>query len=76
MDAYIGRIVTFVVTPIMAGIVAWFVPWAADHLPGAPNFDRDNLTLLGVSGVLAVGGVIYKWLDNRGKHERAALPEE
>lgn len=74
MDPYIGRIVTFVLTPILAGIVAWFVPWAAENLPGAPNLDKDNLTLLGVSGVVALGGAIYKWLDNRGKYERGQGP--
>jgi hypothetical protein len=67
---YVGRIVAFVVTPIVAGITAWFVPWAAENLPGHPNLDRDNLTLLAVAGVVAVGGAAYKWLDNRGKSEQ------
>lgn len=69
MDQYVGRIVAFVVTPLVTGVTAWLVPWAAEHLPGHPNLDRDNLTLLGVAGVIAVGGAAWKWLDNRGKHE-------
>lgn len=72
MDVYVGRIVAFVVTPITAGITAWLVPWAAEHLPGHPNLDGENLTLLAVAGVVAVGGAAYKWLDNRGKHELQA----
>lgn len=72
MKAYTGRIVAFVVTPITAGVTAWFVPWAAEHLPGHPNLDRDNVTLLAVAGVVSVGASAYKWLENRGKHERLA----
>jgi hypothetical protein len=28
-----------------------------------------------VASIVAVGGVIYKWVDNKGKSERAAHPE-
>jgi hypothetical protein len=70
MKDYIGRIVTFVVTPLVGGITAWAVPYLSDHLPGHPNLDKDQLTLLGIAGVVAFGGAVYKWLDNLGKHER------
>jgi len=73
MDEYVGRIVAFVVTPIVAGITAWLVPWAAEHLPGHPNLDGDQVTLLAVAGIVAVGGVVYKWLENRGKFERGEV---
>lgn len=70
MNEYIGRIVTFVVTPIVGGITAWGVPWIADNLPGGPNLDKQQLTDLAIAGVVAFGAAVYKWLDNRGKHER------
>ena len=72
MDEYVGRIVAFIVTPIVAGITAWLVPWAAENLPGHPNLNGDQVTLLAVAGIVAVGGVAYKWLENRGKFERGA----
>lgn len=67
---YIGRIVTGVVTPILAGLSASFAIWAADNLPGSPQVDDTALATVGAAAALAVGAAIYKWLDNLGKHER------
>lgn len=70
MEQYIGRIVAFVVTPIVAGVAAWLVPWVAENFPGAPNLNPEQLTDLAVVAIGAVALAAYKWLDNRGKHER------
>jgi hypothetical protein len=76
MDSpYLGRLVAFVITPIVVGLSAWIVPWVAENFPGAPNLDAQELSNLGVASIVAVGGVIYKWVDNKGKSERAAHPE-
>jgi len=76
MDSpYIGRVVAFIVTPIVAGLSAWIVPWIAENFPGAPELDPEQVSQLGIAAVVAVGAAAYKWLDNRGKHERAAGPE-
>ena len=69
MDQYIGRIVTFIVTPIVAGLAAWIVPWVAENFPGAPELNPDQLAEIGVAAVVAVGAVAFQWLKNRGDYE-------
>lgn len=75
MDQYVGRIVTFIVTPIVAGLAAWLVPWVAENFPGAPNLNANELAEIGVAAVVAVAAVAFKWLDNRGKFERGVVNE-
>lgn len=75
MDQYIGRIVAVVVTPVVMGASAWFATWASEHLPGAPEIAAKDLGELAAAGALGAALVLYKWLDNRGKHERAVGPE-
>lgn len=69
MDAYIGRFVLVVVTPVVMGLAAWFSVWAAENLPGAPNIAAKDLGEIATGAVLGVALVAYKWLDNRGNHE-------
>jgi hypothetical protein len=70
MEQYIGRIVALVVGPLVVGASAWFSTWAAKNLPGAPNIPAKELGEVAAAGAVAAGLGIYKWLDNRGKHER------
>lgn len=70
MDSpYIGRVVTLL-SPVFAGAAGWVVTRAAEILPGNPSLDETELTSLFIAGALGALGVVYKWLDNRGKHER------
>ena len=69
MEQYIGRIVV-IFSPILFGLAAWFSTWCADNLPGTPQIAPKDLGEIAVAGVLAAGLALYKWLDNRGKHER------
>lgn len=70
MEAYIGRIVAVLVGPIVIGASAWFSTWAAENLPGAPNISAGDLGEVAAAGALGAALGLYKWLDNRGKHER------
>ncbi len=71
MDSpYIGRIVTLL-SPVFIGLSGWISTRAADVLPGNPVLDTTELTSLFAAGALAGAGLLFKWLDNRGKHEQA-----
>jgi hypothetical protein len=75
MDSpYLGRVVTFILVPIVGGLTAWLVPWVAENFPGAPALDAQELSNIAVAGVVAFGAAVYKWLDNKGKSERGEGP--
>lgn len=65
---YIGRIVVLL-TPIFAGVSGWICQLVADNFPGAPALEDGELTAIFVAGAGAAAAAVYKWLDNRGKHE-------
>jgi hypothetical protein len=75
VDQYIGRIVAVLVGPIVIGASAWFSTWAAKNLPGAPQIPAKELGEIAASGAVASALLLYKWLDNRGKHERGVTGE-
>lgn len=71
MDSpYIGRIVTLI-APLIAGLSLFTVNGVQDALN--VSLDGDELTALLTAAVLGAFGVVYKWLDNRGKYERETL---
>lgn len=66
---YIGRIVAFVLTPVLLPLATSFAVWAQDFL--GVNLSGDQLTAYVVTFVIGLALVIYKWLANRGEWERA-----
>lgn len=63
-----NRLVAFL-TPIFVGLAGYIVSWVAEHFPGAPNLDKDQLTALFVLGGLSAFGSAVKWLHGWQKHE-------
>lgn len=69
MDSpYIGRIVVLL-APLVAGL-SLFIVNAVQDLVGV-SLDGDELTALLTAAVLGAFGVVFKWLDNRGKYEQS-----
>lgn len=67
MDSpYIGRIVVLL-SPLIAGLSVAVVNGVQDQLNIA--IDGSELTALLTAAVVGAFGVVYKWLDNRGKYE-------
>lgn len=64
---YIGRIVA-----LLAPFIAAATAFIANGVQDIFNFDLNdaNLTVFITGAVVAVLGIIYKWLDNRGAYER------
>lgn len=74
VEAYIGRIVAGVVTPLLLPLAGAFAIWVNK----ATGLDLDGAELTAyvgtvVTGVAAVG---YKWLSNRGEYEKLKLELE
>jgi hypothetical protein len=69
LNEYAGRIVAFIVTPIITSLTAVIVVWASKHLPGV-ELDSQEISNIAVAAVVAVGAAGYKWLENRGRHEQ------
>ena len=68
-NPYLGRIVV-ILSPIFLGIGAWLATWIADNLPGNPEISGEDVQFVILGAFLALAGIVYKWLDNRGKHEQ------
>lgn len=68
VSKYIGRIVTFVVTPVILPVATAFAVWAQDNL--GVNLHGDQLTAYIVTTVAGLAIVIYKWVANLGLWER------
>jgi hypothetical protein len=66
---YIGRWVV-ALSPLFLALAGAVTAAAAKYMPGAPPLDPLVLAGLFSTGTLAGAGLIFKWLDNRGKHER------
>lgn len=65
-NPYIGRIVVLL-APLIAALSLFIVNTVQD-LTGA-SLDGGELTALLTAAVIGAFGVVYKWLDNRGKYE-------
>jgi hypothetical protein len=77
LEEYIGRVVV-VLTPIFAGLAGWLATWAAAHLPGNPQLDSGEVTVIFVAGASAATSAALAWLKGRREYERdqAAIAHE
>lgn len=66
----IERFIAFVVTPALSGLCSWFVPWAADNLPGHPQYSASDLSLLSTAGATVGLAAGITWLVGRMRHNR------
>lgn len=70
MDSqYIGRWVTLL-QPLFVAAAGAIVTYVGTEVPGV-NLDGTELAGLFAVGAAAAASAVYKWLDNRGKHEQA-----
>lgn len=69
LSEYTGRIVAFIVTPIVTALTGVFTIWATKHIPNV-HLDAQEISNIAIASVVAVGAAAYKWLENRGKHEQ------
>jgi hypothetical protein len=65
-NPFVGRIVVLL-TPLLAALTVVIVNAVQDWTGVA--LDGTQLSVLLTGAVVAVVGVVYKWLDNRGKYE-------
>lgn len=68
IQSQIGRIVAFVLTPILLPVSASVATWIQD-IAGL-DLDGADLTAYVVAVVAGVTVAVYKWLSNRGEWER------
>jgi hypothetical protein len=68
IKSQIGRLVAFVLTPILLPLSAAVANWMQDVL--GLNLNGADLTAFVISVVVGVALAIYKWLSNRGEWER------
>lgn len=70
LQSYIGRIVAFVLTPILLPAVGAISVWMQNSI----GIDLPVEAVVGytISTTIGVALVIYKWLENRGRFEIAA----
>lgn len=71
LTAYIGRVVAFVLTPILLPIAATVAVWIQDVL--GIDLHGDQLTAYVISVVVGVALAAVQWLRNRGVWEKAVL---
>lgn len=71
--SHIGRIVTFVLTPILLPLVGAGAVWAQDVI----GIDLDPAQVTAYVGAVVIGLaiVVYKWLANRGDWERIIVQQ-
>lgn len=69
LDQYIGRVVAFVLTPILLPVTGAVANWVQD----AAGLDLDGGALAAyvVAVVAGVALAAFKWLANRGEWEKA-----
>lgn len=71
---YIGRIVAFVVAPLLAVAAPPVVNFANSIL--GTEFTDQQLSNIAIATVVGVALVVWQWLRNRGQWETAALELE
>lgn len=71
VTSQIGKIVAFVLTPILLPLVGSGAAWAQDIL--GVNLNSTEVTGLVVSVVVGVALLAWQWLKNRGAWERAVV---
>lgn len=74
ISSNIGRVVTFVVTPILLPIVALGSVWLQDNL--GINLDPTETVAYIGTVVSGLSLVIFKWLSNRGEWEKTVATIE
>lgn len=72
MKAFTISRVVVLLTPVFAAL-AGYVATQVARLPGAPQLDSGELTVLFVAGATTAAGAAVTWLRNRGAHERQQL---
>jgi hypothetical protein len=68
---YIGRVVAFVLAPILVPASAAVAVWAQDVV--GINLDPNVLVAYVSSVAIGVAAIIYKWLHNNGLFENAVV---
>lgn len=68
MEQYIGRIVAFVLTPILLTVVTPLAVWAQAKL--GVHLDPAEVVAYIVTIGTGIALVAYKWLHNRGEFEK------
>lgn len=68
IESYIGRIVAFVLTPILLPVVTAGAVWGQNVL--GVDLHGDQLTAFIVTTVTGFALVVYRWLANRGEWEK------
>lgn len=63
-----NRIVV-ILSPIFVGLAGWVVEWCAQHLPGTPQLDKDQLAAVFIAGVVSAAAKVALWLRGWQKHE-------
>lgn len=71
LEEYKGRIVAFIITPLVTAGSAALSVWAAKNLPGV-ELNADQLAEIGVAGAVAALTSAGVWLHNSGKQEEIA----
>lgn len=72
--SYIGRIVAFILTPILVVVVP-VVTNAANEVLGT-GLTGQQISNVAIAGVVGVAGVAWQWLRNRGNWEQTVLELE
>ncbi len=67
-ESNVGRIVAFVLAPILLPVAATFAAWAQNAV--GVDLHPDAVVALVVSTVVGLAAVVYKWISNRGQYER------
>lgn len=68
MEQYIGRIVAFVLTPLLLTVVTPLAVWAQAQL--GINLNPAEVVAYIVTVGTGIALVAYKWLHNRGEFEK------
>jgi len=70
LRSHVGRIVAFVLTPILLPLVGAGSVWAQDAI--GVNLDPNEVVAYVVAVVAGCALVAFKWLENRGRFELVA----
>lgn len=71
VTSQIGRVVTFVVTPILLPVVGALAFWLQNKI--GIDMNPTEATAYIAAIVTGGAGVIWKWLHNRGEYERSVI---
>jgi protein-S-isoprenylcysteine O-methyltransferase Ste14 len=72
--SYIGRIVAFILAPLLALAVPPLVELVNDVL--GTDFSDQQITYIAIATVVGVALVLWQWLRNRGDWEKSVLEVE